>query len=904
MDRVERLYPFLFQCVLLLIYFQFYLKSHRLFNVVFVFIFIEFVLSFRSISTLSRKLIILIKGSVYFLIILSLNFLLLANMRFGDKYTNSMVENMRFRILSPAILNENSNSLSFIISPTEAPLVRLKAVVYRSGYKYEKFRKKNYNEIPDYNKLSNLRYDTYQKYSLDSIYRARIKISPIRNLVSKCSFDSEQFYASKGIFFKAEIKEDDILVEDRSENHLFSAIIKLRYSVDKILSRYLKPESIALYKALMLSDRDYWERSWNKYLTAASLSHLLAASAFHLSLYISFIYFFLKQTSLGIRTRKVLAALVALLFLVISMGSNSLLRCTFYFFYCIAAAFFKKSIDPLTALTQATIILLFIDPLLFMKTGFAMSFAASFAVFIAMRIDEYFNLRNRRLVLYESADMSLLIKRSELKKIMVETSLSRKILKYDFMPVLRALIQSILIYCMIQIFMAYFILDFANRISLFSIFYNFICSLILFGFIIFTSLFIVISFLAPFQILKSIVAAYAEFMSECFYSCLQSVTHGVWAKFLLDKYFYFSIVLILFVLVILLSYLLSNKCKKAAHTYENNNNLFGLKLISYTHWTNRKRYIAILASICICVIISIFYLHIVREKPVVLRFISGGTGDLAILEYDNKRVMIDGAKEIDSDYYLDSYLERQENEIVDLAIISHMHEDHYGGIKHLLERGLIKCLYMRDLIFPLGYSEKEKYEVIKVDKMLTELAKKSNCRIIRSSMLPELKLNDEIVIKLIEDGIEESSDENDRSLCQVLEINKYKILFTGDISEAREKNLIKGLKIKNYSDFDFLKVAHHGSSYSSSVEFLTAFDFINSVITVGKNRYGHPSQQTIKRLEEYTYSLYRTDLDGDIVIIFNKDASYEIHTEKLEKRPAYLADYKTCFMLIKYLNLV
>jgi competence protein ComEC len=107
---------------------------------------------------------------------------------------------------------------------------------------------------------------------------------------------------------------------------------------------------------------------------------------------------------------------------------------------------------------------------------------------------------------------------------------------------------------------------------------------------------------------------------------------------------------------------------------------------------------------------------------------------------------------------------------------------------------------------------------------------------------------------------------NENDDCQVLYItlNGYHYLFTGDISETAESNLVDHYK---KLDVDVLKVAHHGSRHASSVKFFEMVSPKIAFIGVGKNNfYGHPGDIVIKRLNERNVYILRTDQDGNFCI--------------------------------------
>ncbi|MBQ1516066.1 MAG: hypothetical protein IIZ51_09475, partial [Lachnospiraceae bacterium] len=92
-------------------------------------------------------------------------------------------------------------------------------------------------------------------------------------------------------------------------------------------------------------------------------------------------------------------------------------------------------------------------------------------------------------------------------------------------------------------------------------------------------------------------------------------------------------------------------------------------------------------------------------------------------------------------------------------------------------------------------------------------------------------------------------DENDTSLVLLLEYGEFSALFTGDLGAEREPEVLEMLP--GDGGLDVLKTAHHGSAYSTGAEFLAALRPELAVISCGaENPYGHPSAETMARLEE------------------------------------------------------
>ncbi len=114
---------------------------------------------------------------------------------------------------------------------------------------------------------------------------------------------------------------------------------------------------------------------------------------------------------------------------------------------------------------------------------------------------------------------------------------------------------------------------------------------------------------------------------------------------------------------------------------------------------------------------------------------------------------------------------------------------------------------------------------------------------------------------------------NNNALVFKLDTNEKTILFTGDIEEETEKVLVQKYKNTNTLKSDILKVAHHGSKSSSIQEFLDLVKPKIALIGVGEdNKYGHPDNNTIKKLENINCKIYRTDKMGEIILGNNKSA--------------------------------
>ena len=143
-----------------------------------------------------------------------------------------------------------------------------------------------------------------------------------------------------------------------------------------------------------------------------------------------------------------------------------------------------------------------------------------------------------------------------------------------------------------------------------------------------------------------------------------------------------------------------------------------------------------------------------------------------------------------------------------------------------------------------------------LEKKLIKLLDKKNIKYY--SCIKELNVDNN---KLYFLQTKEYDNENDNSDVLYTELNGYKFMFMGDAGVEKEKDILNKY---NLSNADVLKVGHHGSKTSSSIEFIDKINPKYSIISVGKNnRYGHPNKEVLNNLENS--KIYRTDQDGSIM---------------------------------------
>ena len=250
------------------------------------------------------------------------------------------------------------------------------------------------------------------------------------------------------------------------------------------------------------------------------------------------------------------------------------------------------------------------------------------------------------------------------------------------------------------------------------------------------------------------------------------------------------------------------------------------------------------------------------EPFVEVIFFDVGQGDAAMVKAPQAiQILIDGGP---SGAFAEKVLREMPlfDRNLELVVLTHPHKDHIVGLFEVFE-----VFEVERVLMPNMEGEKEEKEIYDRFKKVVEEEKSE---VIFAKKGQKIFFSDEIYFLVFWPPPEESNeikvikDTNDFSVVGKLVFNKVSFLFTGDISERVEKVLsLEGDKIKS----EVLKVAHHGSKYSTSDNFLNIVRPLVAVICVGKNSYGHPTKEVLERLEKYDIKTFRTDNYGDIKII-------------------------------------
>ena len=250
-----------------------------------------------------------------------------------------------------------------------------------------------------------------------------------------------------------------------------------------------------------------------------------------------------------------------------------------------------------------------------------------------------------------------------------------------------------------------------------------------------------------------------------------------------------------------------------------------------------------------------------------VEFLDVGQGDSTLIKSENSVALIDFGVE-DDGAKIQKHLMKMGIKRINLAIITHHHNDHMGGFLRVAEKIKVDRLVINNTTAEDG--EQELFEEV------IELAEKQNTELILPRSGQRFEIGNAVLSIL--DCNNSASKENNRSVISMLNICGKKFLFTGDCDGDAEYSLMQSCNV----NCDVLKMGHHGSGSSSELDFLRLAQPEIAIASCGyDNLYKHPSEKSVERFYELGIKIYRTDLDKTIRFTFEISKNeYEVSTER------------------------
>jgi len=290
----------------------------------------------------------------------------------------------------------------------------------------------------------------------------------------------------------------------------------------------------------------------------------------------------------------------------------------------------------------------------------------------------------------------------------------------------------------------------------------------------------------------------------------------------------------------------------------------------------REKYLyKILVSLVVLISIWLLSLIPIKNSNLEITAFDVGNADCFLIKTpENEYAMIDTGKfgykggKSQAEVIVLKYLKDRGIKDLKILIVTHFDNDHCGGAVDILNELNVENLYVNDISHSSNAAD-----------MIMKAAKNNDTKIhLASNKQIVYDKNNFKISNLL--GISSDND-NEKSIITFLEYNKFSILFTGDASASAISEILKDLP-KNIT---VLKVPHHGALDGLNKEILAYLNPKVSLISVGENKFGHPSIYTLALLQKT--NILRTDIDNSILIRVNKKGykilSYDLKRKRYQK---------------------
>lgn len=662
---------------------------------------------------------------------------------------------------------------------------------------------------------------------IGNIIKVRGKLRQFEEAANKGNFDSRKYYLSLGFYGKIEAGTIEVINSDYSgiRQGLYELRMEIIERLEKLCSDNNGIFSIINNKngiigAIILGDKTDLDSDIKELYSVSGIAHILAISGLHISFIGMAIYRLLRR-----RFRFLFSAAVSipvvLSFGIMSGFGISTIRAIIMFILKIIGEVLGRKYDAITAISLAGLVLLVQNPFVVCNSGFQMSFGAIIAIVLILPIVEEILNTDNKIIKVISANFTISL-------------VMNPILAWNYyeLPTFSFLLNIVVVPLMSVVIVS----------SIAGIF----CSCIMFGFgkvVIFPGC--------------GILELYTFLCNIINKSSVASIVVGQPKVTIIIVYYAILLVVLFGLKNIRTKY---TRAEKERNIIKKETGLVLEKKAKKERRIKGQNVKLRLACIVGFLLLNCL-IYYIPNPGFYITFINVGQGDGILIHGDNgTKVMVDGGSTSEKQVAKNCivpYLKAEGIGTIDYSIITHTDKDHISGILEILENNNSNRIRIKNLVMPDINMKDDTYNE------LIEKAKLKKINVLYIKKGDTLSLGKTKIKCIYPETTTTASDKND--YCTVLSVkNKTsKILLTGDISKEIEEKIKDDIE-ENYT---VLKVAHHGSNYSSSEKFLKKVNPKYSIISVGKNNsYGHPGNETMERLRKQGGGIYRTDEKGGITI--------------------------------------
>ena len=622
-------------------------------------------------------------------------------------------------------------------------------------------------------------------------------------------FDSRLYYSTLKISYR--LTKAKVRKTGGTPNLYREKLYEIRDFFERSLDRSLPEQDSAILKAMILGDKAFMDEETRDMYKNNGIMHILAVSGLHISLIGMGLYELLRKLRLG----KVVTTLIPIVFMysygiMCGMGTSSF-RAICMFGLRLLAPVVGRTYDVLTALALAEILLLLDQPLYMYNSGFLFSFGAVAGMTVirpALDIESFFVGISERKMKFTDDKMSFA------KEILLKAAGGLK-------SGVSVLIATLPVYaCFYYTYPLHSLLLNLIVIPVMGILMMLGIATMLFG------AFGNIPAVLPGTMVHIILSLYRFICSS----------HGL----IRGSTWYMGH---------------SGKLRVAVYI------LLVAAFVCLGKRAGYRRYLLLPAA----VLILTFHMN----PPMEINMIDVGQGDGIVISCGGKNMLIDGGSTSEKNvgkYRIIPFLKYKGIGKLDAVVMTHEDEDHMSGIAEIMDDMEKGGIVIKSLILPDVAQEcrGDNYH------LLENRAKELLIPVSYIGTGESFVMGKAEFTCLNPDEGMTCDGANAYSTVLYMKYGKFTALFTGDVEKEGQEHLRKVIESSagNYSGITLLKVAHHGSMYTTDEEFLEQIRPKIALISCGQgNSYGHPHEEVLRRLDDVGADIVRTDESGEITVL-------------------------------------
>lgn len=655
---------------------------------------------------------------------------------------------------------------------------------------------------------------------------------PFSRATNQGEFDSSVYYRTLGICGK--LKAAQILEQDNSCWKVREWLFDRKSQLCERLYSALAPEDAAIMEALILGEKGNLDSGIKELYKRNGILHILSISSLHITIIGMSVYKLLRKVGLPIGVAAVAGAVLLLLYGCMTGFGVSATRAIGMYLIRMLGEVVGRTYDMLTALGVMAAVMVVKNPYYLQNGGFLLSFSC------VLGIGVVYPALLPELKRYQNDNRPHVRKVEKLKEKIAEKQFGNRLCK-SFFSGLSVTLATL----PVQLYLYY-------ESPVWSVFLNLLVIPCLEPLMLFGILTLVAPGIPIFGGTASVILQWYEFLCENF----ERVPFSTWNPGCPDMWQIVVYYVLLGVVIGVCRY--GKYCKKRRE--------------------NR-------GITCVC-IMAAAVLVLGNHTPMQNRvfFLDVGQGDCILVQTaTGENYLFDcgsSSRNNVGKYVLLPFLKYQGIHTLDGVFVSHPDTDHAGGILELLEMGAENNIVIGQLVLPHVAEETREVDFSEILQAVSAstFGEDISVRYVARGDAWSVESVDFLCLHPERETAEEDSNAYSQSFLVQFYGNKaltksvYNLLLTGDVGAAEEKELGEVVEEAGVTGVAVLKVAHHGSRYSSSEIFLQTIQPTVSVISCSENNsYGHPHEETLERLEEVGSRIFSTAECGQITVTFEEE---------------------------------